>query len=365
MDFAYTVYPAAEHSRFTHSLGVCQAAKSLFDTIADNVRRRSPSRGRQPDTSTRERPIAEPFRLFDRVLVGLAALLHDLSHPPFSHAFDARPDLLEHDNFETNPFLLRALFDNSSSELAQVLREWDPNFQLLLEAESHPLIDSALPAFPGVAALVFEILAVKATDDSGEGYYCLCPSAAPETLASEQLTQWAGSGWDRTPVALKRVHVKTSAFFRRLHCNIVANTISADLLDYIRRDTRVAGLPRDLDRHFYSYISSAEYRGRHRVVVELEDRQGHVRRDALSDLMNCMELRYIIHERIVLHRAVVAARAMAARLYPPVPDAASNQWAVVERMYGKWARPLSDAEVLGGRYPVTEVEAGGRGRVGR
>lgn len=56
------VYPGAEHSRFTHSLGACHVAGQLAETLARD--------GWTGDVG----------------LVRVAALLHDLGHPPFSHA---------------------------------------------------------------------------------------------------------------------------------------------------------------------------------------------------------------------------------------------------------------------------------------
>ena len=138
MDFAYLVYPAAEHSWFIHSLGVCQASKELFDRVVSNYDERNllealvgppaPERSSIPD-----------FCLFDRVLVSLAALLHDLTHPAFSHAFDIRDDMVKHDDYEHNPFMLRRPFDTNSSELARVLVKWDPFFSVLVRAEAPQL----------------------------------------------------------------------------------------------------------------------------------------------------------------------------------------------------------------------------------
>ena len=158
---------------------------------------------------------------------------------------------------------------------------------------------------------------------------------------------------NKSPLEFSEVTVGTTRFFRRLHCDIVANTINADLLDYIRRDTRVAGLPRDLDRRFYTYISSAAYRGKQRVVVELQDRQGHVRRDALSDLMNCMEIRYIIHRanRLASSRQSPLGQWQHGSTLQWYPSPA-KVWPVVERMYGDWGKWRSDAELLGGANPT-------------
>jgi HD superfamily phosphohydrolase len=70
------VYPGATHSRFEHSLGVMHLATRLFDAIV----------------GTSDPLLRKVFKYNDnglareRQTVRLAALLHDVGHPPFSHA---------------------------------------------------------------------------------------------------------------------------------------------------------------------------------------------------------------------------------------------------------------------------------------
>ena len=61
-------FPSATHSRFSHSLGVYHLADRLVCDLAE----------RYP----------ERFSPRDTYLVPLAALLHDVGHPPFSHMFE-------------------------------------------------------------------------------------------------------------------------------------------------------------------------------------------------------------------------------------------------------------------------------------
>ena len=68
LGFSDLVFPGATHSRFAHSVGVYHVARQLADVIARRPERRDPERER---------------------IALLAALLHDVGHGPFSHAFEA------------------------------------------------------------------------------------------------------------------------------------------------------------------------------------------------------------------------------------------------------------------------------------
>lgn len=69
LGFAETTWPGATHTRFLHSIGALHLAGLAFDAVARDLRDRSPAEVRRARASIR-----------------LAALLHDLGHPPFSHA---------------------------------------------------------------------------------------------------------------------------------------------------------------------------------------------------------------------------------------------------------------------------------------
>ena len=62
----YLVYHGAEHSRFSHSLGVYEIARRMMNEVAG----------------------IETLSERDRVAVMLAALLHDVGHGPYSHIFE-------------------------------------------------------------------------------------------------------------------------------------------------------------------------------------------------------------------------------------------------------------------------------------
>ena len=87
--------------------------------------------------------------------------------------------------------------------------------------------------------------------------------------------------------------------------DIAGGPISADLLDYLRRDTYFCGLSQYYDsRVFESFIVENG-----RLVMNLEKR-GVLRRDALSELVNLLRIRYTLSERVYYHHTKIASGAM-------------------------------------------------------
>ncbi len=70
------MYPGATHTRFEHSLGVMHMATLLFDSIVNH----------SSDILKNELGYKDEGLKRTRVLIRLAALLHDIGHAPFSHA---------------------------------------------------------------------------------------------------------------------------------------------------------------------------------------------------------------------------------------------------------------------------------------
>jgi HD superfamily phosphohydrolase len=88
-------------------------------------------------------------------------------------------------------------------------------------------------------------------------------------------------------------------------CDIIGGAISADLLDYLRRDTYFCGLSQYYDqRIFESFIIENG-----RLVMNLE-KQGRLRQDALSELINLLRIRYTLSERVYYHHTKVSSGAM-------------------------------------------------------
>jgi uncharacterized protein len=87
--------------------------------------------------------------------------------------------------------------------------------------------------------------------------------------------------------------------------DIVGGGISADLLDYLRRDTYFCGLSQHYDsRIFESFILEGG-----RLVVNVE-KNGTIRLDTLSELVNLLRIRYTLSERVYYHHTKIASGAM-------------------------------------------------------
>lgn len=109
----YLVFHGAEHSRFNHSLGVYEIVRRIVDDIFAG----------RPEWDASE-----------RLLVLCAALLHDLGHGPFSHAFENVFDT-DHEEYtraillgdtEVNA-VLRRVAEDFPEKVAQVIGKTYPN----------------------------------------------------------------------------------------------------------------------------------------------------------------------------------------------------------------------------------------------
>src|SRR5262249_48666032 len=104
LGFSDFVYPGATHSRLLHSIGVFHTARRLMKVIEKNV---SPYEKARADQAL------------------AAALVHDLGHGPFSHAFEGlgiRFGLKMADHEAVSDMLIR------QSEVADVLRDLGSGF---------------------------------------------------------------------------------------------------------------------------------------------------------------------------------------------------------------------------------------------
>lgn len=89
---------------------------------------------------------------------------------------------------------------------------------------------------------------------------------------------------------------------------VVASTIDADLLDYLRRDAYFAGLAQRYDdRLFHSFVVESD-----RLASNMT-KHGMERSDTRSEIVQLLRLRYFLTERVYYHHTKVAAGAMVSK----------------------------------------------------
>jgi HD superfamily phosphohydrolase len=257
------VFPGAEHSRFTHSLGTLQAAQKILDRVVRALDGPDP----QPSLLDDWNDDGEfDLRLHEAtVLARLTALIHDLTHVPFGHTIeDDLGVLLSHDK---NVKRFQALWSTLPEEVRSAIEA----------------AESQLPIKGRNASLFAELQAIvldKVPD-------CQVTSLYP----------FVG--------------------------DVVNNTICADLLDYLSRDHYFTGLPIALGDRFMDsfFIAPREIQSEYaeRLVLSV-NRRGEFRIDIVTELIKYLRYRYEATERALYHKTKLAYDAMLGKLLEMLRD---------------------------------------------
>ena len=90
---------------------------------------------------------------------------------------------------------------------------------------------------------------------------------------------------------------------------IVKDTISADLLDYIKRDVYFSGIQRTYDPRIISYFNIASFNEKMHLVIDVSE-GGAVCQDVLVEMEHLLRVRFTLGERIYNYHTKIAADAM-------------------------------------------------------
>lgn len=107
------VFPSAEHSRFSHALGAYEIARQILEKVPD---------------------VQAAFSELEQMTLLVAALLHDIGHGPFSHAFELLHPI-PHEDYSAamvlGPSSIATLLDQADPrlkhEVAQTIQQTHPN----------------------------------------------------------------------------------------------------------------------------------------------------------------------------------------------------------------------------------------------
>jgi HD superfamily phosphohydrolase/uncharacterized protein YjbK len=215
---ANLVFPAANHTRFEHSIGVFHVMRQIVNHFIDFFKKL--------DDKIK-------FDEADINAVLMAALLHDIGHGPFSHAFEqALGDNLNHEEMTCG------IITSEETEINKKLKE-------------HFSAD-----FPQRVVRYIDLRNdYKGNSKTGEGNQALNNNNPPPAATHEHL-------YDN---------------FTWIFHQLVSSQLDADRIDYILRDAREVGVPfgnfsiNDL----ISGLQITPFESGYRVCV-LEDRLNHV-----------------------------------------------------------------------------------------
>ena len=101
------IFHGAEHSRFSHSVGVYEIARRIIESFQKNFPSNHPGDGLWDDS--------------EKMVALCAALLHDVGHGAYSHTF-------EHIFGTNHEQITQAIITSPTTEINQVLRRVSPDF---------------------------------------------------------------------------------------------------------------------------------------------------------------------------------------------------------------------------------------------
>ncbi len=264
------VFPTAEHSRFTHGLGVMHEAglwaRSLYPSLAASLPVLAPG---EPVPS--EGLVVETLRV--------AGLLHDVGHGPFAHFFDDR-------------FLSRFPAPADPRRPGAKTLSHEDLSQLVIERELGPLIASLRRA-PG---------SVPDRDRFADGE-AIDPRWVSVLISKPPIADPTVPGWVRALQPL------------------LSGVFTVDNLDYVRRDAYLTGVsmgPVDAERlRRYAFISE-------RGLTLYES--------GLGALEMFLTARLFMYRHVYLHRTVRAIDLDLAEVFVPSIEAVFGAGSPAERL---------------------------------
>ncbi|MCW0217155.1 MAG: HD domain-containing protein [Prosthecobacter sp.] len=275
LGLTYFVYRGATHKRMEHALGVTHIADQICASINENHGQLKAKKTDMQNACGLGAPISNNERRFIR----LAALVHDIGHLPSGHTLEDEICLVEkHDARKRLKLVLEK-------------KNWHSQNQ-----------DESLADIINLHFAKF--LDVKKKED---------------ITATELLIKVIGKGEKHT--------TPTVAGLRLSVCmDIVANTICADLLDYLYRDWHHIGKPMQAESRILQYFQirkDACDADKEKVVVSLGHRD-RPKRDSISAILGLLEARYNLFEAVIFHPTKCAACAMLERAIMEIWHAAEK-----------------------------------------
>lgn len=357
LGFSHLAYRGATHTRLSHSIGVYFACRSLLRRIVQNHERVF---GRDADISKRHpgaylsksnkltvlspgsgldlneyRGNQGPWRGMTEV-VSAAALLHDIGHVPYGHTLEDEYSGIcqKHDSL-ASPRLSKMLFADQHSELARVFsNSRDPWLPGLDNGELRKLIFVILSFKEKITHNGYTDFLHLLQDEIGKKKQAL--KLLEDEVEKRTRARELDGQLEKALLAQKR-HLEDlvkqledlkdsyllfsrTGLFHPFMSDVVANTICADIFDYLVRDQRNLGLESRSHKRILRYFlirpgTLAPDEGLRLSILVCRPDKGGQRRDVATSILEIMRERYSMAERVFYHHKKAAASAMLVKLY--------------------------------------------------
>jgi HD superfamily phosphohydrolase len=325
LGYSHLVYRGGTHTRLSHVMGAAHMAGKIVDALKINYRQ---NRAARPLLHVSEPndflPCRKKIDLFTykyltadrwdvlRHLVTWAALLHDLGHVPLGHTLEDEFEGIfkKHDDFASP----RSIFLwGAKSEAYQVLTNQTLYPSSFVRCEIDP--DQVWQTVMLICYFkdIPKILRAKCRTFSDYLTHTVREAARELKENPSDSEKRDYENHRKIAKVLHEAFINTGELFHPYMTDVVANTICADYLDYVRRDPLNVGLDvlRD-DRILSSFYVGSDSTGL-RMALALLDRHGKARLDVCTGVVEQVRQRYRFAESIYYHKTKVSASAMFAK----------------------------------------------------
>ena len=206
LSFAYLAFPGAVHSRFEHSIGAMHATDQILKAIKEIPDIRMEAKHRQ--------------------ILRLAALLHDIGHPPFSHAME--------NLFSLYPKVWEDVKEELPEEFKEFMKMRGKDYGS--PGQHEDFTDYVICTNPEIKRILKEWI-----ESTNQGPMKMGESQK-ETFIKDVIAKLA-IGEEVTSTEISEDYKSLSKIFK----SIMSGDIDADKIDYLARDNYYCGLPYELD----------------------------------------------------------------------------------------------------------------------